>query len=230
MIHPTDAPPIAASSAIPDADLHGLFDVLPTPYVMLHPDLTIVAANDAYFRVTMTSPGEIIGRHLFDVFPDNPGDPDAKAKTQLRASLARALRDHGTDVMPLLRHDIRSTGGEFVERFWSPSVTTVWRPDETLAYIVLHIEDVTELVRATQSGVEHAQATQQLQSRYDQRKLQSLARERMLLDRIAADRERLQGVVEAKDEFLDIISHELRTPVTIIRGNAAILYGRRRGR
>jgi signal transduction histidine kinase len=204
-------------------DLRGLFEALPTPYVMLGPDLTIVGANDAYVSVTMTSRSEIIGRPLFEVFPDNPGDPEADGEVHLRASLARAVRDHGTDVMPILRHDMRSPGGEFVERFWSPSITTVWRPEGELAYIVLHIEDVTELVRATQTGVERSQATQQLQDRYDQTKLQSQARERMLLARIAADRERLQGMVDAKDEFLDIVSHELRTPITIIRGNAAIL-------
>lgn len=193
------------------------------PFVMLAPDLTIVGGNDAYFRVTMTSRGEILGRQLFEVFPDNPGDPEAKGETNLRASLARAMRVHGSDVMPILRHDMRSPGGEFVERFWSPSITTVWRAEGELAYIALHIEDVTELVRAAQTGLEHAQATQQLRARQDQTKLQSQARERMLLDRIAADRERLQGVADAKDEFLDIVSHELRTPVTIIRGNAAIL-------
>jgi signal transduction histidine kinase len=209
--------------ALPDTDLRLFFEVLPTPYVILTPDLKIVSANDAYLRVTMTSRSEIIGRQLFEIFPDNPGDPGAQGEAKLRASLGRAMRVHGTDVMPILRHDMRLPGGEFVKRFWSPSITTMWRPEGELAYIALHIEDVTELVRATQTGAEHSQATQQLQARYDQTKLQSLARERMLLDRIAADRERLQGLVEAKDEFLEIVSHELRTPLTIIRGDALIL-------
>lgn len=213
----------ASSSAISDVDLRGLFDVLPTPYVLLGPDLTILGANDAYLSVTMTSRSEIVGRPLFEVFPDNPDDPEAEGELRLRASLARAIGDHGTDVMPILRHDLQSPQGQFVERFWSPSVTTVWRNEGELAYIVLHMEDVTELVHATQADLEQAQATQQLQDRYDQTKLQSQARERMLLARIAADRERLQGVVEAKEEFLSIVSHELRTPITIIRGNAAIL-------
>lgn len=219
----TDALTGATSSGISDIDLRGLFDALPTPYLMLSPDLTIVGANDAYLNVTMTSRGAIIGRRLFDVFPDNPADPGADGGTHLRASLARAIRDRGTDVMPVWRHDMRSPRGEFVERFWSPSVTTVWRSGGELGYIVLHVEDVTELVHATQTGLEKAQATEQLQARYDQTKLQSQARERMLLARIAADRERLEDVVKAKDEFLDIVSHELRTPMTIIRGNAAIL-------
>lgn len=223
MTRRTDARPSEASAATPEVDFRSLFEALPAPYVMLDRDLTIVGANDAYYRATMTRRGEVVGHHLFEVFPDNPADPEAEGETSLRASLARAVRDHGTDVIPILRHDMRSPEGEFVERFWSPSVTTVWKPEGELAYIVLHIEDVTEIVNATKSGIEQAQATQQLQARYDQSKVQSLARERMLLARIAADRERLQGLVDAKDEFLNIISHELRTPLTIIRGNAAIL-------
>lgn len=212
----------ATSSAISDVGLRGLFDVLPSPYVLLSPDLTIVGANNSYLSVTMTSRSEIVGRPLFEVFPDNPAVPEAEAEIHLRASLERATRDHGTDVMPILRHDVRSPRGEFVERFWCPSVTTVWLEGE-LAYVVLHMEDVTEVVHATQTAIEQAQATQQLQARYDQTNLQSQARERVLLARIAADRERLQGVIAAKEEFLSIVSHELRTPITIVRGNATLL-------
>ena len=60
-------------------------------YLVLRPDLTIVAASDAYLKATMTRRPEILGRHIFDVFPDNPDDPQASGVRNLRASLDRLL-------------------------------------------------------------------------------------------------------------------------------------------
>jgi hypothetical protein len=39
--------------------------------------LTIVAVSDAYLKATMTKREEVLGRGLFEVFPDNPDDPTA---------------------------------------------------------------------------------------------------------------------------------------------------------
>ena len=45
------------------------------PFV-LDPGLRVVAVSDAYLRATMTERAAILGRGLFDVFPDNPADPE----------------------------------------------------------------------------------------------------------------------------------------------------------
>jgi len=41
------------------------------------PSLQIVAVSNTYLKATMTRREEIIGRGLFEVFPDNPDDPSA---------------------------------------------------------------------------------------------------------------------------------------------------------
>jgi hypothetical protein len=46
-------------------------------YLVLTSTFTIEAASDAYLKATMTKREEILGRHLFEVFPNNPGDPTA---------------------------------------------------------------------------------------------------------------------------------------------------------
>jgi PAS domain S-box-containing protein len=60
---------------MPPAEFQRLFESAPGCYLVLGPDLTIVAVSDAYLRATMTERGAILGRHLFDVFPDNGDDP-----------------------------------------------------------------------------------------------------------------------------------------------------------
>ena len=81
-------------------DFRLLFDSTPTPYLVLTPDFIMVAANEARLRATMTCREQILGRRLFEVFPDNPADPEATGVRNLRASLSmvqlRANLKHGT--------------------------------------------------------------------------------------------------------------------------------------
>lgn len=67
-------------------DHQALFSVLPSPYLVLDADLTVVEANDMYLRVTGRTREELIGRYLFDVYPDNPDDPAADGIRTLTAS------------------------------------------------------------------------------------------------------------------------------------------------
>jgi hypothetical protein len=70
-------------------DFRALFESAPGFYLVLAPDPahTIVAASDAYLAATMTLRENILGRGLFDVFPDNPADPSASGTRNLSASV-----------------------------------------------------------------------------------------------------------------------------------------------
>jgi two-component system, cell cycle sensor histidine kinase and response regulator CckA len=48
-------------------DLRALFESAPGLYLVLTPDLRIVAVTDAYLAATMTTRDGILGRHLFDI-------------------------------------------------------------------------------------------------------------------------------------------------------------------
>src|SRR2546427_12044156 len=74
---------------LPAPDFRTLFESAPGLYLVLTPDRTIVAASDAYLHTTMTKRAEVLGRKLFDVFPDNPDDPQATGVRNLCASLDR---------------------------------------------------------------------------------------------------------------------------------------------
>jgi signal transduction histidine kinase len=131
-------------------DFRLLFESLPEKYLVIDPNLVIVAASDAYLTATLTQRESMVGRRLFDVFPDNPDDPATEGARNLKASLTRVVRERTRDSMSVQRFDIprpASAGGGFEERFWTVSNSPVLAADDSLAAIVHAVEDVTEYMR-----------------------------------------------------------------------------------
>lgn len=125
---------------------------------MVGPDLVIVAVNEAYLNATRTRREDLLGRHIFDAFPDNPADPQATGTRNLGASLRRVLATGERDSMALQKYDIpvregSGAGGEsgggkqFEERYWSPINIPVLAPDGSVQLIIHRVEDVTDFVR-----------------------------------------------------------------------------------
>ena len=137
-----------------DVDYRNVFESAPGLYLVLRPDFTIVAVTDAYLHATKTRREEILGRGLFEVFPDNPDDPQATGVRNLNASLQRVLEKRAPDVMAVQKYDIRrpeAEGGGFEERFWSPTNSPVCDSRGEIIYIIHRVNDVTELVRLQQA-------------------------------------------------------------------------------
>ena len=135
---------------------------------MLTPDLEIIAVSENYLRATMTTREGILGKRLFDVFPDNPNDPGATGVSNLRASLERVLSARRMDSMAVQKYDIRrpdAEGGGYEERFWSPVNTPVLGPDGAIQYVIHRVEDVTEFVRLQRAGDEQHRLAEELRTR-----------------------------------------------------------------
>ena len=206
------------TTAVRPPDFKSLFESAPGSFLVLDPDLIIVAVSDAYLRATMTSREEIVGRGLFEVFPGNPDDPEATGEGNLRASLDRVSRDRVPDTMAVQQYDIRrpeAEGGGFEVRHWSPLNSPVLGPDGELAYIIHRVTDVTEFVQLKQQD----QLTTSLRQDNARMEAEILQRSRELQE---ANR-RLRAADLAKSEYLSRMSHELRTPLNAILGFAQLL-------
>ena len=159
---PTTEPAGASGSravAAEDLDFRALFEAAPGLYLVLGADtprFTIVAVSDAYLRATLTTrdgPGGIVGRGLFEVFPDPPADPNATGERNLRASLERALVTGAPDTMPLQPYAIRRPDGTWEERSWLPlNMPVADRVSGRITHLIHRAEDVTEVVRLEAEG------------------------------------------------------------------------------
>lgn len=153
------------------ADFRALFEAAPTPYLVLAPpDFAIVAVNDAYLRTTMTERSMIVGRALFDLFPDNLDDSTATGVVNLRASLERVLATRRTDTVAVQKYDIKRPpplGGGFEERWWSPMNVPVLDTSGEIALIIHRVEDVTEIMRLKSAGATQDRHAQEQQSLID---------------------------------------------------------------
>lgn len=116
------------------------------------PRFTILAASDGYLEVTMTRREEVVGRGIFEVFPEHPDDPEATGVPQLRAALMGVIEDKEIVPISLVRYDIPHRGGQggFDERYWSPRNIPVFDDDGEVAYIIHRVDDVTDYVRREQ--------------------------------------------------------------------------------
>ena len=121
-----------------EPDFQLLFESAPGLYLVLLPDLTIVAASNNYLSATMRRREDLIGVQLFEAFPDNPDDAAATGVANLRASINRVLKTRLADAMAVQKYDIARPsieGGGFEERFWSPINSPVLGPDQQILYI-----------------------------------------------------------------------------------------------
>ena len=191
-------------------DFRALFEALPGLYLVLTPDLVIVGASNSYLRATLTERDAIIGRSLFEVFPDNPDDLAADGVDNLRSSLQRVLRTRRPDPMPIQKYDIKTADGRFEERYWSPMNTPVLDEAGQVAWILHRVDDVTETVRLKSAEAERLTIAREQQAIINELRTSN--------DALAKSQESLKN----REAHLDAILATVPDAMVVIDGTGAI--------
>jgi len=217
-------------------DFRKLFESAPGLYLVLTRDFTIVAVNEAYLQATRTERDSILGKGIFEVFPDNPEDPTADGVSNLRESLERVVKHGAADAMAVQKYDIprpQSEGGGFEERYWSPLNSPVLGTNGEVEHIIHRVEDVTDFVRLKRRRDEQEKDFQELRQRSEKMEAEVFLRAQQIQDanrklrdaneELRSAHAHLSEADRRKDEFLAMLSHELRNPLTPIRSGLDIL-------
>ncbi|MER6688170.1 ANTAR domain-containing protein [Streptomyces minutiscleroticus] len=188
-----------------DEGFERFFRTAPVALLVLDDALVVREANAAYLSATGRKHRQLVGRYVFDVFPDNPHAPGVNSVATFKASFERVLQHGGRDVLPVHRYDIpspRSTTG-FVERYWSPLSVPLHDKDKNVTGILHRVEDATALHRLLETvSTAYEQTETPVRDREAQRLYAEYAagaeRDRARLARMEAKVEQLQSALASR--------------------------------
>ena len=129
-----------------ELDYKLVFDLMPGMCLVLDPSFRIVAQNADHAYATLSVGKNVVGKGLFEIFPDNPGDSSANGVSAVRQSLLNVLKTREPDVMPIVRYDVKPPMGGYEIKYWAITNTPILGSDGFVQWIINRADDVTELV------------------------------------------------------------------------------------
>lgn len=159
-------------------------------------ELRIRGVNATYEAVSMRQRDEMLGDFVFDVFPDDPDDPQASGSSALTESVESAMRRRGTDTMPIFRYDITDPQNPdtFLPKLWTCASTSVDDGDEQIG-VLLHVAEITSLDGALSALSQNIAGGATLGASEQLHLLSALAAT------IRADQERAQAMARANEQL-----------------------------
>ncbi|WP_424495313.1 ATP-binding protein [Salinimicrobium sp. GXAS 041] len=133
----------------------------PSALLILTPEFEIIHASHSYLQATMADKRNIVGKNIFEAFPDNPDDPQANGVRNLKASLKEVLKTREPQKMPIQKYDVPRLDGTFEEKFWKVVNVPVIGEDQQIEHIIHSVADVTDQVK-TEAALELAVGAAQL--------------------------------------------------------------------
>ena len=125
--------------------IKSLFNQSPNPYLILLPDaprFTIAEVNPAFLAFTNKTRGDIIGKGIFEAFPENPDNQNLKGLKTIKASLEHALLLKKPHKVAIQRYDLENAD-RYDVRFWSFDTFPLLDENGQVQLIVQNPVDIT---------------------------------------------------------------------------------------
>jgi signal transduction histidine kinase len=219
--------------SIKKIDYKKLFKNLEGLYLILDTEFTVIDASADLVSSAKLTRKEMIGKNLFEVFPDNPNDIFADGQSKLRYSLNYVLANKIKHSMAVQRYDVKNQNGEFEKRYWSPINKPILNQNGEVDYIIHRVEDVTDFIEIIEGTEKTSSPNSNLESKIKLMEIEVLKRSKeiqltSLLDQIVSQRtnhlEEVNKIISKNlttltnqkkqlEDFCNIISHDLRAPL-----------------
>lgn len=157
-------------------DFSCLFDVLPGLYIILSPGLRVIEVNEAYCAATFKSRNQLLGKYLFDVFPEKPDDKSTEAVSRVRKTLLLALNNKRPYSVGVVRYDLQTSEGIVAELYWSAISKPVLNSEGEVTHLIHKVEDVTDFIMLQKYQMRQGVQTNELRARTRQMEMEIVKR------------------------------------------------------
>ena len=128
------------------ANFRVLFEEAPGSFLILLPDFTIDAVSDNYLLVTKTIREEIMGKNIFQAFPNKFNYLNPTNAPLLTESLNVVLKYKVPDQMELQTYTTLNTDGTYDVRYLSPLNKAILDENNNVVYLIHSVEDITSQI------------------------------------------------------------------------------------
>lgn len=132
-----------------DPDFRLLFESAPGSYLVLAPDLSVVAVSDAYLRATLTKREELVGQPGLAALHYGSSESDASGAATLRASLESVLgekRPHSTAIQTYCLPRAEPDAATSDVRVFKSTNSPVLDADGRVSYIIHELSELPSAV------------------------------------------------------------------------------------
>jgi PAS domain S-box-containing protein len=188
----------------------------------------MLEASDVLLHAVGMRREALLGRDLFDVFPDDPDDPAARGVRELGRSLDRVLRERVPDVMAVQPYPLRPPhreGEASEERYWRPLNVPLLGPDGEVVCIIHRAEEVTEFVRPLERSDGDDRGTAEIYRRAHELEVANRELREARARESEAERRASEILESITDAFLTL---DREWCVTFLNGEAERLLKRKR--
>ena len=130
--------------------LRAFFNAIPLPSAVLRiegNDYIFEEVNEAYLKLTDSKREDLLGNHIFDLFPQNGDEEAVKGQRDLETIFKNVLETGEPDSIDVMRYDVKNKhSGRFEERYWALEIIPSADDDGQITHFFHTVREITNRV------------------------------------------------------------------------------------